>query len=446
MDIFRLLGPEPGPDDWETFDSAKVFSAGVTQGLRRFSKKVPQKDTNAYAKVGPEQKLTSSRDCLVMFGPRLMGGSYGSYLAEVHRNGGLKLEECNHSAIATQPKDASIDRVIATEPLLNAMAQQGICAMLIPYLRKWGIHLTKQEANALLALEASLRGFRIDGFSTVDLTSASDTVLGVLVKYLIPRGWYKLLDAARTQAIKIGGNDPVQTEMFSTMGNGFTFPLQCLIFGSLTRAAIRMSECADRRYRVYGDDIIVPTSATMLLLEGLKWCGFIPNWDKSYVVGWFRESCGADYASGHDVRPVYLKGSLGLRTERHLLFNRLQAKDPGHPVLDVILTSEKEPLIGPAIGPTGGESTHYCAPIFVLRERGMLRWNQAVHAYDVTYVCMIPYSRKRRRDDNVRRLLATLAGSAGERHDIRDTVRYRIGVRTTTTPFVTAPTSPIWYR
>lgn len=444
LDIFRLLGIGPTAEDWDTFDRAKVFSVGVTQGLQRFGKG-PVKDTNAYAKVGPEQTLTVSRGCLVEYGSRLMGGSYGSYLRDLDRNGLLRKEERNYSVVQTQPKDASVDRVIAIEPLLNGMAQQGLSAMLASYLALWGVTLSNQSRNAKLARVASLRGFAFDGFSTVDLSNASDTVLTALVRHLIPTEWFRLLDAARTQYWKLGEDDPVDTGMFSTMGNGFTFPLQCLIFAALTRACIKVCDVGDRRYRVYGDDIIIPVPATALLLEVLRFVGFTPNVSKTFVVGSFRESCGSDYLEGHDVRPVSLKDDVKLKTSRHSLFNRLQAKDPSHPVLDVLLNSYKDPFVGPAIGPAGGETTHFVAPIFVLKAKGGLRWNESTQSYSVTYTCMIPYSRKRRRVDVGRRLLAAIAGSPGERHDLRGTVRYRVGVRVTTTPFVATPTSPAWY-
>jgi hypothetical protein len=444
MDLFRLLGAEPNSEDWDTFRRASPFSSGTLQGLRRFSKAVPVKDTDAYAKVGPEQALSSSRACLQWYGPVLLDGSWMTHLRSLHESGRLRLVESNHSEVSTQPKDASTDRVIATEPLLNSMAQRGCCEMLKPYLRKWGITLHDQKANGSLARIASQRGFACDGFSTLDLSSASDTVLTPVVKHLLPEGWYVCLDKARTGSWQIDGVG-FDSQMFSSMGNGFTFPLQCLLFASLARACIRLTACDDHRWRVYGDDLIVPTGATALLIEALRFCGFIINRQKSHVVGPFRESCGQDWLNGHKVRPVYLKESLGLRTTRHSFFNRLQAIDPAHPCLGIILESDKDPLVGPAIGPTGGETGHYVAPIHVLRRRGACSWDPTLYTYRYTYTTLIPESHKRRRDDDVRRLLAAMAGSPGPRHDIRGTVRYRVGVRVTTTPYVAAPASPAWF-
>lgn len=449
MDLFRLLGNMPTDDDWSNFLQASPFSSGTLQGLTRHDKRLSVKDTDAYAKVGPEQSLSSTSRCLRYYGPSLLSGSYGNHLLEMYRDGTLKLVESHSSIVSTQPKDASIDRAIATEPLLNAMAQRGCCEMLAPYLRKWGITLDDQKGNAKLARTASERGFSSDGFSTIDLSSASDTVLTPVVKHLMPEGWYDALDACRTGSWEIKdddyGSESFQSHMFSSMGNGFTFPLQCLLYASLVRATIRLTACDDRRWQVYGDDMIVPTSATALLMEVLRFIGCSVNREKSYVVGYFRESCGSDWLNGYHVRPVYLKESLALRTARHSLFNRLQAVDQAHPLLGTLLESESTLLVGPAIGPTGGEIGHYVAPLFYLRKSGMTQWDPSLMSYRYAYTALIPHTRRRRRVDEGRRLLACMAGSPGPRHDIRGTVKYRVGVRVTTTPYVAAPTSPAWY-
>jgi hypothetical protein len=443
--LFRLLGPEPGPDDWERFRDAKVFSSGVTQGLP-FERELKTKDVDAYAKVLSSAVVTGSRQCVEEFGARLFTGTWGSNLMHLLKKGLLKVEESDSSILSLQPKDAEIDRAVFTEPSLNAMAQQGIRAMLEPYLKVWGITLDDQTGNRKLARVASVRGFSPDGFATIDLVSASDTNLTVLVKRLLPAGWFRICDAARTHYITVDG-EVLETPMFTSMGNAFTFPVECLVFAALTKAAISMCTCTDPRFRVYGDDIIVPLSAAALLIEGLEFCGFHVNVEKSFLVGFFRESCGGDYIGGSDVRPVYLKGDISLSTEIYSLFNRIQAKDPAHPVLNTLIGLVRDPCIGPAIGPDGGETGHFVAPVFVLRKipQATVRWDNSLQSYRYSYRSLTPSSRRRRRVDPMARLLATIAGMPGEKHDLRDTVRYRECVRVTTTPFVAAPTAPLWY-
>jgi hypothetical protein len=88
------------------------------------------------------------------------------------------------------------------------------------------------------------------------------------------------------------------------MGNGFTFPLETLIFWSLAAACCPQDSDAT----AYGDDLIVPTECYPLLVEVLVALGFVVNLTKSYHTGPFRESCGKDYFRGTDVRPYYPKG------------------------------------------------------------------------------------------------------------------------------------------
>lgn len=90
------------------------------------------------------------------------------------------------------------------------------------------------------------------------------------------------------------------------MGNGFTFPLETLLFYSLVRAC-----CGNEAtVSVYGDDIICPVENIPLVFEVLQACGFLVNTSKSFWSGPFRESCGKDFLFGSDVRPLYVKRTL----------------------------------------------------------------------------------------------------------------------------------------
>jgi hypothetical protein len=99
------------------------------------------------------------------------------------------------------------------------------------------------------------------------------------------------------------------------MGNGYTFPLQTLLFSSLVVAVYKTlnipvhlprGSCPGN-FGVFGDDIICVTEAADLVLSMLGRLGFLPNADKTFVEGPFRESCGADFLNGIDVRPVFVK-------------------------------------------------------------------------------------------------------------------------------------------
>jgi hypothetical protein len=219
--------------------------------------------------------------------------------------GAAYLRECNFNSLTTVPKTAWIDRFIAVEPRFNLYLQLGTNAVLTRNLRSVGVYTNNQEYNREAAFWASLSG---SGVATVDLSSASDCIAFELVRYLL-RGlpeWYDFLYDLRSPFFKYNG-EVRKYEKWSSMGNGYTFPLESAIFYSIVEACVNET-CPDKLglVRVYGDDIIIPTEAFTLLKELLATIGFVTNEQKTFTSGPFRESCGKDYWYGIDVRPFYL--------------------------------------------------------------------------------------------------------------------------------------------
>ena len=196
------------------------------------------------------------------------------------------------------PKNAKTFRSTVTEPVLNGLVQLGIGGYLTGRLLAFGVDLHDQSRNQRLAREGSLTG----ALATLDLSSASDTISRELVFHLLPIDWALFLNRYRTRKVSYK-NTVINQEKFSSMGNGFTFPLESLIFYALTSACCE----SDETVSVYGDDIICPTSRVPLVSKVLHAAGFVVNTDKSYWTGPFRESCGADYFRGFDIRPFYQK-------------------------------------------------------------------------------------------------------------------------------------------
>ena len=196
------------------------------------------------------------------------------------------------------PKDSAKNRGICIEPAVNLSLQLPIGAHLKMRLMQYaGIDLVDgQEEHRRLARLASVDG----SLATIDLSNASDTISYNLVKLLLPGSWFDLLSDLRSPFTEIE-NKWVRLEKFSSMGNGFTFELETLIFYALAR------ECGGQTHKVYGDDIIVDTEVAKTVLASLALFGFTPNRKKTFIEGPFRESCGGDYFSGVDVRPFYLK-------------------------------------------------------------------------------------------------------------------------------------------
>lgn len=211
--------------------------------------------------------------------------------------------EIHPGKLAFVPKSAKTFRAVVVEPSLNSMFQLGIGDYMAARLRRFGVDISDQSLNQRLAREGSLSG----ALATLDLSSASDTIALELVYMLLPVDWALFLAKFRTGKISYEGVD-IRLEKFSSMGNGFTFPLETLIFYALACACANENDVLN--VNAYGDDIIVPTYCYGELCELLRCVGFITNKSKSFADGPFRESCGADYLSGIDIRPSYIKDAL----------------------------------------------------------------------------------------------------------------------------------------
>lgn len=203
----------------------------------------------------------------------------------------------------TVKKTVLTDRSICKEPRANGFLQKGVGRYIRQRLFASGCDLNNQSLNQLLASIA-----KICNLATLDLESASDSVSKELVYFLLPIDWAILLDDLRSHEVKI--NDTWhELEKFSSMGNGFTFELESLIFyaivGSVEKKAGR------RLFGVYGDDLICHQDNAPHITEVLEVLGFRLNRDKSFTSGNFFESCGKHYYDNIDVTPAYQKEALG---------------------------------------------------------------------------------------------------------------------------------------
>lgn len=223
--------------------------------------------------------------------------NWGGCLSE-----GANLELIRGNRIAFVHKDKEKCRTIAVEPSLNMFVQKGIGSYLMWALnRHLGIDLKDQQRNRDLALIGSRDGHT----ATIDLSDASDRICTSLVRWLLPGDWFALLDAARSRETRLPDGTWVRNEAFSSQGNGFTFPLETLIFYALVEGARRHG--SKNYLSCYGDDIIVPVCDYEGAVKTLQQAGFVVNLEKSFSQGGFRESCGGDYLYGQAVRPVYYK-------------------------------------------------------------------------------------------------------------------------------------------
>lgn len=296
--IRRLLGDGPSVRDLEYLEKSCRFGPGRT--------------TSVKGDVTCSRKYNSQKpDCspgLIHFWERALPDLWKRTIT------GFTPRE--YSECITVPKNAKIDRTIAAEPEMNIYLQLGIGALLKKLLRPW-LNLPDQADRNRAA--ASLA--QVLGLATLDLSMASDCVCIQLVLLLLPPRWVALLELARTPKMRVKG-EIVELEKWSSMGNGYTFELETIIFHAVNLAATEIAErdgmvsevqslgcqaLGIARSLTFGDDIILPNGAAPYLVETLNYLGFKVNPKKSFIAGRFFESCGEDYFDGVNVRPFFIK-------------------------------------------------------------------------------------------------------------------------------------------
>jgi hypothetical protein len=270
-------------------------------------------------------------------------GPYLRQMLDQHRFEGLKdprfqTEPALHSVheppskLMAVPKTAKGPRLIAAEPTAHQWCQQLILRFLEERLS--GLFDTNfvsfrhQELSRALVVRASLDR----SLATVDLSSASDRLTCWVVEraFRKNRSLLEALHATRTRwvvdRVKDSPNygDYFVTKKFATQGTAVTFPIQSIIFLiiALTACGFEAKSPEDflcnkrfckslgrlrNKVRVFGDDIIIPSSGYAPLKTLLHLLGLKVNEDKSFVNGYFRESCGMDAYMGVDVTPIKSK-------------------------------------------------------------------------------------------------------------------------------------------
>jgi hypothetical protein len=248
-------------------------------------------------------------------------------------------------------KNVDTARCISTEPTINMWYQLGVGNLIRDRMKEFfHIDLETQPAlNGELARIGSSTGL----YSTIDLESASDSMSMRMARVIFPKGMLQWLELFRSPVCRLPGNRMLALNMVSTMGNGYTSPLQTLLFSCVVAAVYKLrgidlragphvplrrptspfskaaGELDDPRYDpygkhfgVFGDDIIVDTAATNEVIHLLELIGFVVNRSKTHVVGPFRESCGSDWYNGTPCRGIYIK-RLGTAQDHYVAINTL---------------------------------------------------------------------------------------------------------------------------
>jgi len=238
--------------------------------------------------------------------------------AEVHRYQTYGTYDITASSRCSfVPKTSNISRMICVEPSVNMFCQLGLGTLLEGRLKSYfNIDLeTQPTKNRRLAYLGSYDG----SFSTIDLSSASDSISLKLCEEIFPSWFFQTLMEIRSSSTSYEGTR-IPLNMMSTMGNGFTFPLQTVIFSCLVRAAyhstgIPVYDREKQNWACFGDDLICDSRCYRNVIRLLNMLGFTPNPSKTFFEGPFRESCGTDWFYGQPARSIFIKS---LRTPQDI--------------------------------------------------------------------------------------------------------------------------------
>lgn len=211
---------------------------------------------------------------------------------------------CVSLKLVNVPKSWKTLRTITPLSLLELFYTFAVGGVIQERLAENGLDITVLQAvHRKLAQLGSSGDIKI---ATTDLSRASDSILSQLLCAVLPRGWYNALRPAFCRQVTVDGIT-MATHTVLPMGNGFTFPVETLIFYCLTKAIGNLARVRGI-FSVYGDDIIYPQRLHKYVCKVFPLLGLTINEEKSYADSFFRESCGGDYYRGCDVRPYIFKG------------------------------------------------------------------------------------------------------------------------------------------
>lgn len=278
--IFRILGHSPNVE--RAIDMSS-WGPGASLSIKK-------RDSSSYKKFSDERGITVDAQGLCSLIPKL-------YPLIPDRIFEFELGD----RIVVVPKNAKIDRVILIQPGWNLWFQKGFGKLIRSKLAQFGLHLDNADKiNQNLARSSSIDG----KLATIDFSSASDQIAIEPLREVLPPNWFNLLDGLRCKR----SADGIHTwEKFSSMGNGFTFELETLIFYSIALVSCDIEQCSSDNVSVFGDDTILPSEAVDTFRRICELFGFSFNASKSFSTGSFRESCGEHYFDGVNCKPYYFK-------------------------------------------------------------------------------------------------------------------------------------------
>jgi hypothetical protein len=244
-------------------------------------------------------------------------------------------EDATCHRVVFVPKSYKTYRTVSMEPVSYQFFEEGAAQAIFTYLRRNRVmRLRSKGLSAHYCVDTEGENRRlaqlgsIDGsYCTIDLSSASDCVTLDLVEKILGETCLFPFIHLRTKYAKFPekefGGDIIEVKKFAPMGSALCFPIESIVFATIVEGCVRSTPGVNKRYFVYGDDIVCDTKIAGKLLDRLTRLGFEPNVTKSFfnqgspdADDFFRESCGGEYLNGHDVTPARLSRKFsGLSTQ-----------------------------------------------------------------------------------------------------------------------------------
>lgn len=313
------------------------------------------------------------------------------------------------------PKTYKGPRLITSEPTAHQFLQQGlnrwIRKNLSPMLRNC-IDFSSQEPSRQAAIDSSMG----DGTATVDLSSASDRLSCWTVERAFRSNPLLLeaINATRTHVVINGTGTShdfqIPLRKLAGQGSATTFPIQTIVYAACCISAVLYDEGKDARsisssdiyrasrgIRVFGDDIVLPSSNLKTLDDVFTFLQLKINWEKTHDTGDFRESCGMDAFRGYDVTPFYVS-ELVPGDDADAIASWICVSNNAHAkglwyTADWMLSKLRASLtrLLPINGQTALSLLSFCRGLLPTDK---IRWNEALQRME--YKTLIPTAREKR--------------------------------------------------